>query len=60
MGDILATYRGASMQIEVKIGGDRMSAAQRKIRAEFEKSGGYYFIAKDFESFKQWFDAVMH
>ena len=56
MGDVFAMYKGVSIQIEVKIGRDRMSAAQQKIKAEFEQSRGYYFIAKNFESFKKWFD----
>lgn len=59
MGDIFATYKGVSIQVEVKTGRDRMNATQQRTKAEFEQSGGYYFIAKNFESFKQWFDSFI-
>ena len=59
MGDVFATYKGVSIQVEVKIGRDRMSATQQRTKAEFEQSGGYYFIAKNFESFRQWFDSFI-
>jgi hypothetical protein len=54
IADIIATYKGLSFQIEVKIGKDKMSQEQLKIKNEFEQSGGYYYIAKDFTSFKNW------
>ena len=59
MGDVFATYKGVSIQVEVKIGRDRMSATQQRTKAEFEQSGGYYFIAKNFESFRQWLDSFI-
>ena len=54
--DIMATFRGISLHIEVKHGKDRLSDAQKEIRAEVSKSGGIYYVARDFTSFKQWFD----
>ena len=54
--DILATYQGKSLMIEVKTGRDRMSEHQEKIRDEQNKSGGLYFVAHDFTTFKTWFD----
>lgn len=56
--DILATYQGKSIFIEVKAGKDRMSEAQEKIRDEQTTSGGLYFVAHNFTEFKQWFDNI--
>lgn len=58
MADITATYRGKSLQIEVKIGKDRMSVYQLQVKQEFERCGGLYYVARDFTSFKRWFDAL--
>lgn len=51
--DIQATVNGRSLHIEVKIGKDKMSEAQLKVKQEIESAGGLYFIAKDFESFER-------
>jgi hypothetical protein len=54
--DISATICGRSVKIEVKIGADRQSDAQRKYQADIERAGGMYYIAKDFESFVEWYN----
>lgn len=54
--DISATIRGRSVKIEVKVGKDRQSDAQRKYQADIERAGGVYFIARDFDTFVEWFD----
>jgi hypothetical protein len=56
--DVLATYQGKSLFIEVKTGSDRMSEHQEKVKAEQEASGGLYFLAYDFTEFKAWFDSL--
>lgn len=56
LADIMATFRGLSLHVEVKTGRDRQSEAQKKIESEVIRSGGLYFLAKDFTSFKNWFD----
>jgi hypothetical protein len=56
--DVLATYKSKSLFIEVKIGHDKMSDAQTKIKAEQEASGGLYFLAHNFTDFKLWFDSL--
>lgn len=53
--DISATITGRSVKIEVKIGPDRQSEAQRRYQASIERAGGLYFIAKDFTSFIEWY-----
>lgn len=54
--DISATIGGRSVKIEVKIGADRQSEAQRRYQAAIQRAGGLYFIAKDFTSFVRWYD----
>lgn len=51
IGDIMAVINGKTVMIEVKIGRDKLSAAQIKTKEDVEKSGGVYLIAKDFASF---------
>jgi hypothetical protein len=54
--DISATVAGRSVKIEIKIGRDTQSEAQRKYQQDIEASGGVYIIAKDFEGFLKWYD----
>ena len=54
--DISATIVGRSVKIEVKIGQDSQSQAQRKYQSDIEQVGGVYLIATDFQSFLSWFN----
>ena len=54
--DISATIRGRSVKIEVKVGKDRQSYAQKRYQESIERAGGVYLIARDFDSFVEWFD----
>jgi hypothetical protein len=49
--DISATIKGRSVKVEVKIGKDRQSEDQKRYQGKIEGSGGVYFIARNFESF---------
>lgn len=54
--DVSATLKGVaghviSWKIEVKIGKDRQSEAQRKYQADIERAGGVYTLARDFAGF---------
>ena len=49
--DISAIIKGRSVKIEVKIGRDRQSEAQKKYEESVNKAGGQYWIAKDFDGF---------
>lgn len=53
--DISATIKGRAVKIEVKIGKDRQSEAQRAYQAKVEQSGGIYYIAKDFTTFMEFY-----
>jgi hypothetical protein len=56
--DISATIKGRSVKIEVKIGKDKMSEDQHKYKEAIEKAGGIYYIAKDFDSFYEWYNKM--
>lgn len=56
--DVVCTYQGKSIFIEVKYGRDKMSEHQEKIRQEQQASGGLWFTAHNFTEFKQWFDKL--
>ena len=49
--DISATILGMSVKIEVKIGADRQSEHQKIYQEAIEKSGGQYWIVKNFDDF---------
>lgn len=54
--DIHAIYRGRALSIEVKIGRDKLSDAQKLEAERINDAGGLYFIAKDFPSFIEWWE----
>jgi hypothetical protein len=54
--DISATIQGRSVKIEVKIGADRQSQDQKIYQDNIEKSGGKYWIAKNFDDFIKKYD----
>lgn len=54
--DISATIKGRSVKIEVKIGADRQSEAQKEYQKNIEAAGGIYYIARDFTSFVAWYN----
>lgn len=53
--DLSATIAGRSIKIEVKIGKDRQSEAQKQYQQQVEQAGGVYLIAKDFQCFIDWY-----
>jgi hypothetical protein len=54
--DISATIKGRSVKIEVKIGRDRQSEAQKRYQENIERAGGVYYIARDFDEFVEWYE----
>ena len=53
--DIDAIIYGRAVKIEVKVGKDRMSEEQIKQMGAIEGSGGLYFVARDMQSFYDWY-----
>jgi len=56
--DISALYLGKSYKIEVKIGKDRQSEAQKDYQMRIEAAGGVYYIAKSFDEFYAWVNEI--
>ena len=54
--DISAIICGKSVKIEVKIGHDSHSEAQKRYEKAVTSAGGYYFIAKNFDDFVEWYN----
>jgi hypothetical protein len=55
LADIRATVQGRSISIEIKIGPDKQSEAQKKEEERITRSGGIYWVVKSFAHFlEQW------
>ena len=61
VSDILAMLppNGRLLACEVKVGKDRLSPEQTGFLANIKHYGGLTFVAKDFESFKEWFKHIL-
>ena len=57
--DISATINGRSVKIEVKIGKDRQSMDQKIYQQNIEKSGGQYWIVKNFDDFMKKYEEFL-
>lgn len=57
--DCRAVIMGRSVSIEVKIGRDVQSEAQKKYQADVERAGGYYFIVKSFDDFIEKYNQLL-
>lgn len=53
IADIDSLIKGKTVKIEIKIGKDRQSDAQKEFQRKIESSGGFYWIVKDFDQFHQ-------
>jgi hypothetical protein len=53
--DVSATVFGRSCKIEIKIGRDRQSQAQKDYQRSIESAGGIYLIADSFQTFYEWY-----
>lgn len=58
--DISATIDGRSVKIEIKVGRDRQSDAQKEYQRSIEAAGGIYVIVRDFPSFVEWYETTFH
>ena len=54
--DISATVNGRSIKLEIKVGHDKQSAAQRRYQKQIEAAGGIYLIVRNFEDFVRFFN----
>lgn len=59
--DISCTVYGLTVKIEVKLGYDSQSVAQKKYEAAIVKAGGIYFIAHSEDDFLiRWYELMEH
>jgi hypothetical protein len=54
--DVSATVQGRSIKLEIKIGKDRQSDAQKAYEASVTKAGGIYLIVRSMDEFIEWWD----
>lgn len=59
VSDVLGCFKGRLLAIEVKIGKDRLSDEQSGFLGNIENAGGLCFVAKDFDSFKDWWKNIV-
>ena len=59
ISDLISCVWGRFVSIEVKVNKDVQSDAQKEYQRQIENARGYYFIAKDFKSFLDWFNLKM-
>ncbi len=52
--DIHAIFQGRHISIEIKIGNDKQSDQQIKEAGRIRNAGGLYYVAKDMQSFIEW------
>jgi hypothetical protein len=58
--DITSLCKGKSISIEVKIGKDRQSDAQKQYEQDTINAGGYYIIARTFDQFYNDFNTIIN
>ncbi len=58
--DIHSTIRGRTVAIEVKIGADKQSDAQKEYQTMIERAGGIYMIAKTFDNFYEQYEKIQN
>jgi penicillin-binding protein-related factor A (putative recombinase) len=56
--DVSGIYQGKSLKVEIKIGRDKQSDAQKEYAVSVEKAGGIYFVATDFDMFVDWWKGL--
>lgn len=55
--DISAIIKGRSVKIEIKVGRDVQSDAQRRYQQEVEAAGGVYLLVHNFTEFVDWWNS---
>lgn len=58
--DVSAIINGRAVWIEVKIGTDKMSAAQLAQQEHIVDAGGLYYIARTMEGFYNWYNSTFN
>ena len=56
--DIHCTIKGKSVKVEIKIGSDRQSEAQKRYQKRVERAGGIYFITRGLSEFVEQYKSI--
>lgn len=56
--DVIGVLNGKSLNVEVKVGKDKMSLEQWQVKTDIENAGGYYHVAKNFQDFYEWINKI--
>lgn len=56
--DVHSCIFGKHLSVEIKFGKDQLSEHQKATRNDIILSGGFYFVAKNFESFYSWYNEL--
>jgi hypothetical protein len=57
--DLSATINGRSVKIELKIGRDKQSEAQKKYQDQVEKAGGIYLLVHSLDEFLTYYNQLV-
>ena len=57
--DISATIWGKSVKIEIKIGRDKQSEAQKQYQKGVEMAGGKYWLVRSFDEFMNFYNGIV-
>lgn len=60
VADITGVLCGVPINIEVKIGKDRQSKAQKNVQQQITQAGGEYFIAKDYPTAYEYLNGIIN
>lgn len=55
--DVTGVFNGRSLWVEIKVGRDQLSEAQKRTISGLIVAGAAVFVSRDFEGFLQWFTA---
>lgn len=56
--DLNCIVKGKSLQVEIKIGNDKLRPAQIAQMEKVRAAGGLYYVAKDFQSFYEYYQTL--
>ena len=59
IGDIIACINGKMVMIEIKTGKDRQSVYQKATEKEVKKSGGEYWVIKEFGHLLEYYESLL-
>lgn len=59
MPDVCAVVQGRAIYVEVKVGEDRLSDAQKATVSALVRAHAYVYVARDFQGFYDWYQTFI-